>query len=111
MKKITKVNEMIGKKITKRDLEDWMTDNGEDVICDGPFQQCITGEQEELFLNKINSNKKLLKLLAKEGAIDKGDEITWDQCSVGSTDDSCEIILDMFVEFLEEIGITEIPKY
>lgn len=109
MTKIKKVNEMSDKKITKDDLLDWMSDNGEDVIIDGPFD--FTNEQIELFLSKINSNKKLLKRLVKDGVIyddEKIDDIGL--CSVGNDDKSCDMILDVFVDFLAEVGWQKIPN-
>lgn len=109
--KIKRLNEMNGENITKSDLFDWMLDHGEDVIVDGPFS--LSEEQSDKFMNKCNHNSELKELFVEEGVIDDEDTDieTFSDLSVGGGADSSEIILDLFVEFLAEEGITEIPEY
>lgn len=107
--KINKVNEMNGKNITKSDLLDWMIEYGEDVIVDGPF--IFSEDQWDQFMDRCNHNSELKKLFVEEGVIDEEDsDIEFFDLGVGNESDSSEIILDLFVEFLAEEGITEIPK-
>jgi hypothetical protein len=56
------------------DLQEWMYDNRVDVLKDGPFD--IDDNKEVEFVERIKSNKKLIKELIKEGFIDNKDELT-----------------------------------
>lgn len=108
--KINKVNEMNEKLITKSELQDWMSDNDEDALLDGPFW--LSGEQNYRFLLKVNSDKKFLKACVKDGMIDEGEEIpnVEGYLNVSNDDKISKMTLNLFVEFLAEEGITEIPQ-
>lgn len=89
--------------ITKYQLYNWMTDNGEDVLVDGPF--ILTDSQRSEFLEIVKSDKKIIKHLIKEGCIDfKEDVDNFDNLSVGSYDKSSVMILNRFVNFLNKEG-------
>lgn len=90
--------------ITKEMLEDWMMDNGEDVLIDGPFN--LNESQMEEFVEITKNNPKIVKHLIKDGFIDDISEIEWDVLGVGSTDKSSKLILKEFVTFLNKEGLT-----
>lgn len=90
--------------ITKELLEDWMIDNGEDVVVDGPFN--LSESQMDEFVEIVKNDPKIVKHLIKEEVIDAAHEIDFDNCAVGSTDKSSKLILKQFVIFLNKEGLT-----
>lgn len=90
--------------ITVEQLEDWMMEEGEDVLVDGPFN--LTTEQEIKFVNIIKTSNKIIKALIKDGYLYEDDDIEFGDLGVGSTDKSSKLILKKFAKFLNEENIT-----
>lgn len=103
--KIKRFNDNVAKnsKITYDDLMDWMTDNEEDVVLDGPFS--FTEQEEQIFIDMVNQNSKLLKFFEKEGIIEKGGKVEdfYDLGSEGGNSKKDQILLNVFADFLNLI--------
>jgi hypothetical protein len=83
------------------DLQEWMYDNRVDVLKDGPFD--IDDNKEVEFVERIKSNKKLIKELIKEGFIDNKDELEFNNFSVSNDSIVDKLILTEFVDWLNQL--------
>lgn len=92
--------ELKSEPVTRTDLQDWMMEHGEDVICDGPFDMFLTEEDVQIFCDTINANKKLLKYLE----IDKCEGLY--HCNVSNDSKESDLQLELFAQFLTSLGFT-----
>ena len=91
-------------KYTVKQLDDWMMDNGEDVLQDGPFK--LSNEDMIEFAERVKANKKIVKAMLKSGeVIEDEDEIDWDHLTVSGEEKEYRLILKEFVDFLNEKDI------
>jgi hypothetical protein len=90
--------------ITKEMLDDWMMENGEDVMFDGPFD--LTREDMDEYSEQVRKNSKIVKTLIDEGEINDPSEIDFNdlQGDYSSVHDLC---LEEFAIFLNNKGFSE----
>lgn len=90
--------------ITTEQIEDWMMDNGEDHLQEGPLQTNSSLQKE--FVEKVKSNTKIINQLIKEEIIDDVNEIYFSDLTISNDEKLDRLILSEYVDFLNSKNIS-----